>query len=106
VAAPGLLFQLQTLGATPLLDDPVFAVAPSAYEARALLAQIFGVEPTSVRLRPCAEGFRPPRDALIYRLEPGQGPLGERWILYRGLSSADARREELRAMMCLGCARW
>ncbi|MCS6898509.1 MAG: hypothetical protein RMJ98_02130 [Myxococcales bacterium] len=85
VATPGLLFQLQTLGGTQLPDDPVFAVAPSAYEARALLAQIFRVEPTSVRLRPCPEGFRPPRDALIYRLEPGQGPLGERWILYRGL---------------------
>jgi hypothetical protein len=84
VAATGLLFQVPSLGAVPLPDDPVFVVAPSAYEGRALLAQIFGAEPTSVRLRLCAEGFRPPRNALIYRLEAGRGLLDERWVLYRG----------------------
>lgn len=85
MASRGFQFQVLSLGpATSLPDDLVFAVAPSAYDARQLVGQIFSVEPGRVALRLCAEGERPPRDALIYRLEEGTSPLGDRWILYRG----------------------
>lgn len=84
VPASGSLFRIQSLGAVPMPDDPVFAVAPSAYEARALIAQIFQTEPSRVRPVLCPEGERPPRNALIYRLEAGHRPLGDRWVLYRG----------------------
>ena len=84
VPATGLLFRIPSLGAAPMPGDPVFAVAPSAYEARALIAQIFSAEPTRIRPELCPEGYKPPRDALIYRLEEGNRPLGDRWILYRG----------------------
>lgn len=84
MGSPGWLFSVTSLGLTPLPPEPLFAVSPSAYEARALVAQIFGVNPGQVALRLCPEGTRPPRDALIYRLEPGTRPIGDRWILYRG----------------------
>lgn len=82
--SPGHLFRIPSLGPRPLPQDPLFAVAPSAYEARVLIAQVFAVDPSSLRPQLCPEGTRPPRNALIYRLEPGTSPLGDRWILYRG----------------------
>lgn len=84
VAASGFLFRLLSSGTLPMPEDPVFAAAPSAYEARALLAQIFQVTPSQIRVQPCPEGQQPPRNSLVYRLEAGRSPLGDRWILYRG----------------------
>lgn len=85
MASPGSLFRVVAReDGVALPDDPVFAVAPSAYEARALLSQVLAASPTSLRLAPCPADMRPPRDALVYRLEPGSRPLGERWVLYRG----------------------
>lgn len=84
VSSPGLQFSVSLRANVAPSNDPIFAVAPSAYEARTMIAQIFGVEPGRVALELCPEGFRPPRDALIYRLERGDRPLGERWVLYRG----------------------
>ena len=85
MASPGSLFRVVSQGnGSSSPADPVFAVAPSAYEARALLSQVLGVAPTQLRLALCPADTRPPRDALVYRLEPGSRPLGERWVLYRG----------------------
>lgn len=83
MASPGFLFRILAIGA-PLPEDPVFALSASAYEARTMIAQVFGVEPGRVGLQLCPEGMRPPRDALVYRLQPGSQPLGDRWVLYRG----------------------
>lgn len=80
------LFQVIAVGPSSSLpaDEPVFAQAFSAHEARAMIAQIFGSEPGQVELKLRPGLLRGPRDAYIYRLEPGPEPLGERWILYRG----------------------
>ena len=88
MASPGSLFRVVARGdGVALPPDPVFAVAPSAYEARSLLAQVLHLSPTALRMQLCPPDTRPPRDALVYRLEPGSRPLGERWVLYRGLTA-------------------